>query len=75
MSSLMGIPMGIADESITAELPSFSGRPQREATLEIQIGLSKVLAQIHGSKSHPPIVSAGDADGHLISRVWRGRAD
>ncbi|OQV04959.1 Fungal Zn2-Cys6 binuclear cluster domain-containing protein [Cladophialophora immunda] len=46
MSSLMGVPMGIADESISAELPTFSGQPQRSTAMNIQINLSKVLAQI-----------------------------
>ncbi|KIW77665.1 hypothetical protein Z517_07497 [Fonsecaea pedrosoi CBS 271.37] len=46
MSSLMGVPMGIADESISAELPTFSGQPQRSTAMNIQINLSRVLAQI-----------------------------
>ncbi|OAP59708.1 hypothetical protein AYL99_07006 [Fonsecaea erecta] len=46
MSSLMGVPMGIADESISAELPTFPDQPQRATGMSIQIKLSKVLAQI-----------------------------
>ena len=51
MSSLMGVPMGIADESISAELPTFLGQPQRSTAMNIQIQLSRVLAQILNSKS------------------------
>ena len=56
MSSLMGIPMGIADDCITAGVPSFPGNPQREATLNIQIKLSGVLAQIHQSEHRSPVL-------------------
>ncbi|CAG9989190.1 unnamed protein product, partial [Clonostachys byssicola] len=46
MSSLMGVPMGIPEEQIEAGLPTFPGQPQKSMGLEIQIKLSKVLAQI-----------------------------
>ncbi|KAI1610690.1 hypothetical protein EDD36DRAFT_489966 [Exophiala viscosa] len=46
MSSLMGVPMGIGDESINAELPTFPNQPQRTMAMDIQIKLSRVLAQI-----------------------------
>ncbi len=51
MSSLMGVPMAIADESISAELPTFAGQPQRSTAMDVQIKLSRVLAQILNSKA------------------------
>jgi len=50
MSSLMGVPMAITDESISAELPAFPNQPQRSMATDIQIKLSRVLAQILNSK-------------------------
>ncbi|KIW90177.1 uncharacterized protein Z519_08820 [Cladophialophora bantiana CBS 173.52] len=48
---------GIADESISAELPTFPGQPQRSTAMNIQINLSKVLAQIlntvYGAEGRP----------------------
>ncbi len=52
MSSLMGVPMGISDELISAELPDFSGQVERSTAMNIQIQLSRVLAQILNSESH-----------------------
>ena len=49
MSSLMGVPMNVSDELITAELPSFSGQMERSTAMDIQIQLSRVLAQILNS--------------------------
>ncbi|KAJ9608633.1 hypothetical protein H2200_006404 [Cladophialophora chaetospira] len=46
MSSLMGVPMGISDDLISAELPTFSGQQERSTAMKIQIQLSRVLAQI-----------------------------
>ncbi|KIV87188.1 hypothetical protein, variant 1 [Exophiala sideris] len=46
MSSLMGVPMAITDESISAELPAFPNQPQRSMATDVQIKLSRVLAQI-----------------------------
>ncbi|ETI21010.1 hypothetical protein G647_07353 [Cladophialophora carrionii CBS 160.54] len=46
MSSLMGVPMGIADELISAELPTFTGQVERSTAMNIQIQLSRILAQI-----------------------------
>ena len=51
MSSLMGVPMGISDELISAELPTFSGHLERSTAMNIQIQLSRVLAQILNSES------------------------
>lgn len=50
MSALMGVPVGIADESIGAELPMFTGQPQKSTAMNIQIKLSRVLAVALNSK-------------------------
>ena len=55
MSSLMGVPMGFADESISAKLPIIADHPQRSMALSIQIKLSRVLAQILNSESAPQL--------------------
>lgn len=49
MSSLMGVPMAISDDEITAPLPASPGDAQRSMALEIQIELCRILAQIHNS--------------------------
>lgn len=59
MSSLMGVPMGIADESINAALPTFSGNTQKAMALDIQIKLSRVQAQILKSESHSLLLYGG----------------
>ncbi|KAH8672613.1 fungal-specific transcription factor domain-containing protein [Tricladium varicosporioides] len=46
MSSLMGVPLAIRDEDISASLPTFSGSPQKTLALEIHVKLSRVIAQI-----------------------------
>ena len=50
MSSLMGLPMAIRDEDISAGLPSFPSSPQKSKALEMHIKLSRVIAQILNSK-------------------------
>lgn len=50
MSSLMGVPMGISDELISTDLPTFHGEPGRSTAMNIQIQLSRVLAQILNSE-------------------------
>ena len=50
MSSLMGVPIGIAEECISTPFPKLSGQPQRLAALQIQVKLSRVLAKIDQSK-------------------------
>lgn len=44
MSALMGVPLGVADEAISAELPTFVDQPQKSTAMDIQIQLSRVLA-------------------------------
>lgn len=55
ISSLMGVPMGIPEEQIEAGLPTFPGQPQKSMGLEVQIKLSKVLAQVLHSLVDPSI--------------------
>ena len=50
MSSLMGVPMAISDESISAQLPTFHDSPRKATAMDIQIKLSRILAQILDSK-------------------------
>lgn len=50
MSSLMGVPMAIRDEDISAELPALPGTPQKAKALKLHIKLSRVIAQIFNSK-------------------------
>ncbi|RMX78977.1 hypothetical protein D0869_08652 [Hortaea werneckii] len=46
MSSLMGAPVALADDEITAQLPSFAGHPQKRVALEMQVRLSRVTTLI-----------------------------
>ncbi|KAF4458581.1 positive activator of transcription [Fusarium albosuccineum] len=46
MVSQMGLPIGIADETISTRLPTFPGEPQRLAALKIQVDFCRVLAKI-----------------------------
>ncbi|KAF4977143.1 hypothetical protein FZEAL_6286 [Fusarium zealandicum] len=46
MVSLMGLPIGISDETISTEFPSLHGQPQRLDALKIQVNFCRVLAKI-----------------------------
>ncbi|KAI7717457.1 hypothetical protein KC353_g4560 [Hortaea werneckii] len=46
MSSLMGAPVALADDEITAQLPSFAGYPQKRVALKMQVRLSRVTTLI-----------------------------
>ncbi|KAM3070533.1 hypothetical protein ACMFMF_007988 [Clarireedia jacksonii] len=46
MSSLMGVPLGIRDEDVTAFLPTFSGSFHKTLALEIHVKLSRIISQI-----------------------------
>lgn len=50
MSSLLGAPLTLADEDITARLPSFGGSSQRSLGLNILIKISKATAEIQRSQ-------------------------
>lgn len=51
MSTLMGVPLAIADESVKTALPTFPGQPQKSTAWAIQIKLSRILAQIMDSEN------------------------
>lgn len=53
MSSFMGVPGGITEESINTPFPTMSGQPQRRLALEIQVKLCQVLAKIDRSTFLP----------------------
>lgn len=50
MSSLMGIPMGIVEDCISARLPALPGQLRRSESLQIQVKLSQALSQIDKSE-------------------------
>jgi proline utilization trans-activator len=51
MSSLMGLPLAIRDEDVSAPLPVFPNQSQRNIGLELHVKLSKVTAKILNSES------------------------
>lgn len=51
MTSLMGLPLAIRDEDISAGLPSVPGSNQKLVALDLHIRLSRVTAQIFNSES------------------------
>lgn len=72
MSSLMGAPVALADDEITAQLPSFAGYPQKRVALEMQVRLSRVTTLILRSKLlkvRPKYEKRSDS---RTSRVWPG---
>ncbi|KAF2138418.1 uncharacterized protein K452DRAFT_255887 [Aplosporella prunicola CBS 121167] len=46
MSALMGVPMSVHDNDITAPLPAFPDSRQKTAAIEIHVKLSQTLAQV-----------------------------
>ena len=53
MSSLLGVPLMLADEDITSRLPSFGGSHRKSLALSILIKMSKATAQIQRSQYSP----------------------
>ncbi len=53
MSSLMGLPLAIRDEEVSALLPKFPNQSQKNAGLELHVKLSRVIADILNSKHFP----------------------
>ncbi|KAL9110783.1 MAG: hypothetical protein Q9227_004775 [Pyrenula ochraceoflavens] len=51
MTSLMGVPLAIRDEDISAKLPSFVKASQKTVCLELHIKLSQVIADIMNSST------------------------
>jgi len=46
MSALMGVPMAVRDEDITAKLPAYPGAPHRELGLSLHVQFSNIISQI-----------------------------
>lgn len=53
MSALMGVPMAVADELISAPCHTYPGDAQSTNALQIQVQLSRVLSRIHHSRFPP----------------------
>lgn len=51
LSSLLGAPLALADEDITAHLPSYEGSARKSLALSIMIQTSKATAEIQRSRS------------------------
>lgn len=49
MSSLMGLPMAIRDEDISAALPVYANSQSKELVMELHVKLSKIIADILNS--------------------------
>ncbi|RKL28574.1 hypothetical protein BFJ72_g12435 [Fusarium proliferatum] len=47
--SLLGLPLSIADETISARFPDFPGQPQKLEALNIHVDFCRVLAKINQS--------------------------
>lgn len=50
MTSLMGVPMSLSDDDITAPLPSFIGSLAKQKALDVHIKLARANAAILQSK-------------------------
>lgn len=50
MSSLLGVPMGITEDSISVSLPSNSRHFQNADALQMQVTLCQILAKVDLSK-------------------------
>lgn len=46
MSALMGLPMAVRDEDITARLPPHSGASQKDIGLSLHVHFSNIISQI-----------------------------
>jgi len=51
MSSLMGVPLAVRDEDITASLPTFSGSVHKSIALELNVKFSRIISHILNSKA------------------------
>lgn len=49
ITSLLGVPPGIAEESISTPFPALLGQPQKLIAMRIQVQLSQILAKIDQS--------------------------
>ena len=50
LSSLMGVPLALVGQDISAQLPSFAGFSQKSLALSIHVRLAKITALILRSK-------------------------
>lgn len=50
MTSLMGVPLMLHDDDITARIPSYTDSAQKSVALNIQIKISKATAVIQQSQ-------------------------
>ena len=77
MSSLMGLPLAIRDEDVSAPLPIFPNQSQKNYALLLHVRLSRLVAEILNSKSFKverPIELAHDCQLSTAPRgVWRRR--
>lgn len=53
ITSLLGVPPGIAEESISTPFPALPGQPQKLIAMRIQVQLSQILAKIDQSTVAP----------------------
>ena len=49
MGSLMGLPLSISDDVISARFPDFPGQPERLEALKLHVDFCRVLAKIDQS--------------------------
>lgn len=50
MGSLLGVPMAIAEESISTPIPTIPGPPQNSVALQLQVRFAQTLAMIDQSR-------------------------
>jgi hypothetical protein len=55
MGSLMGLPLSISDDVISARFPAFPGQPEKLEALKIHVDFCRVLAKIDQSRYASPI--------------------
>lgn len=72
MSSLLGVPFGISEESISVSLPSNSRHFPNSNALKMQVKLCQILAKIDLSE-FPTLLSIHFTK--LCSRLRQGRKD
>lgn len=73
LSSLMGVPLALAEQDISAQLPSFAGSSQKSLALSIHVRLAKTTTLILRSKHciAPLLLCVANAVHHKLSTVKR----
>lgn len=51
MSSLLGVPLALSDQDVTAKLPRFGGSTRRAAAMSTHVEIAKATATIIKSQS------------------------